>query len=246
MANEYKRWFVRNDLHTWRRKTDAYKRPFTERYQRPSEYTPSVEEYRHYPAMNSIVSEQEDRNEEFKQDEASKRSDNAKRQSGTAKSAGRNAGNIVKNIVGKVVAVVGGGAIIISSYQTMAAKNAAPVVPIVEKVEADWAAWDMSDFTFTIKLKDADGNVIKEIPAKITLTEVPATCTEAGSKTYTATANDGVNEYSDSHTDTLAPTGHKFDGGKVKTDENGNSVIVYECSECHEKFEVSAGATEND
>ena len=252
MANEYGRWFVRNDQQTWRQQFGAYHRPFGERYQRPAEYTPSVEEYSHYPAMKDIVAEQEKKKKELQQGDASKQSDKIKKQSRTTQNVGRNVGNIVKNIVGKVVSIVGGGAIIVSGYQAISAENAknnetlTPIVQVVEKVEADWETWNKSDFTIMVKLKDAEGNVVKEIPANITLTEVAATCTQAGSKTYTATAQDDGKEYSDSYTDTVAPIEHRFDDGKAETDENGNSVIVFECSQCHEKIEITASAEEND
>ena len=247
MANEYGRWFVRNDPQTWRRKLGAYKRPFSERYQRPAEYTPSVEEYSHYPAMKNIVAEQEEKKKELERNDTSKQSDKIKRQSRTAQNVGRNVGNIVKNIVGRAVAVVAGGVIVVFGYQAIAAEKAKSIEPAIVQVVAEWDAWDVGDSTITLKLKDAEGNVVKEIPAEIALTEeIAATCTQAGSKTYTATAQDDGKEYSDSHTDTVAPIGHKLDDGTVGTDEHGNSVIIYECSECHEKFEVTASAEEND
>lgn len=247
MANEYGRWFVRNDPQTWRRKMGAYNRPFNERYQRPAEYTPSVEEYRHYPAMKDIVAEQEEKKKKLQENDAIKQSDNVRRQSRTAQNAGRNIGNIVKNIVGRAVAVVAGGAIVVSGYQAIAAENAKSAeIPIVQVV-ADWDDWNVSDSTIMLKLKDSQGNVVKEVPAEITLTEeIAATCTKEGSKTYTATATDKGKEYSDSHIDTVAPLGHHFDDGKAETDENGNPVMVFECSDCHEIIKVAASAEEND
>ena len=247
MANEYGRWFVRNDPQTWRKKFGAYNRPFGERYQRPAEYTPSVEEYSHYPAMKNIVAEQEEKKKELERNDASKQSDRIKKQSRASQNVGRNVGNIVKNIVGKAVAIVGGGAVVVSGYQAMAAEAAKRAeVPIVEVVAA-WDDWDVNDTTITLTLKDGEGNVVKEVIAEIVLTEeIDAKCTEAGSKTYTATAIDDGKEYFDSYTDVIEPIGHHFDDGKAETDENGNSVLVYECSECHEKIEVGVSAEEND
>ena len=246
MANEYGRWFVRNDPQTWRRNLGAYKRPFNERYQRPAEYTPSVEEYRHYPAMKDIVAEQEEKKKKLQENDAIKQSDNVRRQSRTAQNAGRNIGNIVKNIVGRVVAVVAGSVVIVTGYQTMAAEKARNAEKPIAQVVASWDEWNESDSTIILKLKDAEGNVVKEIPAVITSEEVPATCTEAGSKTYTATAQDGGKEYSDSHIDTVAPLGHHFDDGKAETDKNGNPVMVFECSDCHEIIKVTTSVEEND
>ncbi|MBQ7642338.1 MAG: hypothetical protein IJS67_00400, partial [Clostridia bacterium] len=144
MANEYGRWFVRNDPQAWRQEFGAYNRPFSERYQRPAEYTPPVEEYSHYPAYKNIVAEQEEKKKEEQRDK-NKQSDNIKMQSNAAKNMGRNVGNIVKNVVGRAVAVVGGSAVVVSGYQAI--EGMTPSVQIVEEVEADWEAWDMSDFT---------------------------------------------------------------------------------------------------
>lgn len=246
MANEYRRWFVRNDPQTWRQNFGAYKRPFNERYQRPAEYTPSVEEYSHYPATKDIVAEQEEKQKKLQENGAIKQSDNVRRQSRTSQNASRNIGNIIKNIVARAVAVVASVVIIVSGYQAMAAEKTSNAEKPIAQVVASWDEWTESDSTITLKLKDDEGNVVKEIPAVIALEEVPATCKEAGSKTYTATAQDGGKEYSDSHTYTVAPLGHHFDHGKAETDENGNPVMVFECSDCHEKIKVAASVEEND
>ena len=250
MANEYGRWFVRNDPQTWQQNFGAYQRSFGERYERPPEYTPPVDEYRNYPAIKDILAEQEKKKEQLQQqDDASKKSNKLKQQSRTAQNAGRNIGNVIKNIAGKAVAVVGGGAVVVAGYQAIAAETA-PIeepAPIVQFVEADWKGWNENEITITVTLRDAERNVIKEIPAVITLTEdIAPTCTQAGSKTYTATAEDGDQKYTDTHTDAVGATGHTLDSGKVGTNENGDPVIVYECSECHEKFEVTVSAEEND
>ena len=253
MANEYGRWFVRNDPQTWRQNFGAYNRPFGERYERPSEYTPSVDEYRHYPAMKDIAAEQEEKKKQLEQKDNPQEKNSARQRSTQQRMRqmrGRQATqNIIKNIAGKAIAVVGGGAIVVVGTQAILAEMAAPIeepAPIVQEVQADWQAWDAIEMTIMVQLKDAEGNVIKEVPAVITLTEIDPTCTQEGSKTYTATAEDGGQEYSDSYTEVLEPTGHTLDGGTVGTDEQGNSVIVYECSECHEHFEVAISAEEND
>ena len=246
MANEYGRWFVRNDPQTSRRNMGAYKRPFGERYKRPAEYTPTVDEYRHYPAMKDIAAEQEEKKKQLEQNDKPQQKNASKQQT---KMRGRQATqNIIKNIAGKAVAIVGGGAVVVAGYQAINAEMALRVepAPIVQYVEADWEAWDASEFTIMVTLRDPEGNVIKEVPAVITLTEIAPTCTQEGSMTYTATAEDGGNTYTDSHTEPVAMIEHTLDGGKVGTNENGDPVIVYECSECHEKFEVAVISEEND
>ena len=247
MANEYGRWFVRNDPQTWQQNFGAYQRPFGERFERPSEYTPSVEAYKNYPAMLDVAAEQEKKKEQLQQqDNASKRSNQAKQQSRTAQNAGRNAGNIVKNIASKAVAVVGGGAVVVAGYEAIVAAQTPEPAPIVQFVEADWEAWDGSEFTIMVQLKDAEGNVIKEIPAVITMTEIEATCTKAGTQTYTATAKDGEETYTDSYDEPIAAKGHTFDAGKAVTLGEGHSGMVFECTECHEQFTVDTSIEENE
>lgn len=249
MANEYGRWFVRNDPQTWQQNFGAYQRSFGERYERPPEYTPPVDEYRDYPAIKNILAEQEEKKKQLEQSEKPQQKNASKQR--MKQMRGRQATqNIIKNIAGKAVAVVGGGAILVAGYQAIRAEMAAPIEepPMIEQnIEADWDAWDKTQLTIMVKLRDADGNVIKEIPAVITLTNfVAPTCTEEGSKTYTAIAEDAGKQYTDTFTDSVEAVGHTLDGGKVETNENGDPVIVYECSECHEKFEVTVSAEEND
>lgn len=248
MANEYERWFVNNDPQTWRKNFGEYKRSFGERYERPPEYTPPVEEYRHYPAMKNINEEQEEKKKQLEQ--KYKPQEKSSTQQRKRKMRGRQATqNIIKNVAGKVVAVVGGGAIIVAGYEAinaeMAAEEPVPIVQVAESV-ADWTAWDASKLTIMLALKDAEGNVIKEVPATITLTEIAPTCTQSGSKTYTATAEDNGKEYTDSHIESVAPNGHTLDMGTVGTNEKGDSIMDYECSVCHEHFEVTISAEEND
>lgn len=249
MANEYGRWFVRNDPQTWQQNFGAYQRSFGERYERPPEYTPPVDEYRNYPAIKNILAEQEEKKKQLEQKDKPQQKKSTQQR--MRQMRGRQATqNIIKNIAGKAIAVVGGGAIVVVGTQAILAEMAAPIeepAPIVQYVEADWKGWNENEITITVTLRDDERNVIKEIPAVITLTEdIAPTCTQAGSKTYTATAEDGDQKYTDTHTDPVGATGHTLDSGKVGTNENGDPVIVYECSECHEKFEVTVSAEEND
>ena len=247
MANEYGRWFVRNDPQTWQQNFGAYQRPFGERFERPSEYTPSVEAYKNYPAMLDVAAEQEKKKEQLQQrDNASKRSNQAKQQSRTAQNAGRNAGNIVKNIASKAVAVVGGGAVVVAGYEAIVAAQTVEPAPIVQYVEADWLTWSENEMTIPVKLYDEEHNVIKEITAVVSIDVAPAKCTQEGTKTFTATAQDGEETYQDVHVESLAPTGHSFDAGTVKEDGAGNSVIEFECEDCGEKFVVSVTTEENE
>lgn len=246
MANQYGRWFVRNDPQNWRKGMGAYNRPFSERYQRPPAYPPRPEAYKDYPAMLNVAAEQEKKKEELQQqNDASKRSNQAKQQSKTAKNAGRNVGNIVKNVAGKVVAVVGGGAVVVAGYEAIVAAQTPEPAPIVQYVEADWLTWNENEMTIPVKLYDEKDNVIKEITAVVSIDISPATCTEAGSKTYTATYEEEDKTYTDTHSDALEPIGHDFGEGKPIVTEKG-AAIEYECAHCHEKFTIETTVEENE
>lgn len=70
--------------------------------------------------------------------------------------------------------------------------------------------------------------------------EKPATCTEDGSITYTATATVGEQIYTDTRTEKTADaTGHTF--GAPQT---SNGKTVYHCSECGKDFVINYGISE--
>ena len=79
------------------------------------------------------------------------------------------------------------------------------------------------------------------------MSQVDSTCTEEGTKTYTATATDSYGAtYSDTKSETIDATGHKHSAGKVVDLGDGNTGIEYECEHCHEKFIISTNIDEND
>ena len=129
-----------------------------------------------------------------------------------------------------------------TSYQTIKEHEAAKAnpTPVVAEAKIDWGT-EESGATFS--LWDKDGNLIKEITAVVVTTQIDPTCTKEGTITYTATAEDGDKTYSDTRTETIAPTGHSFGEGHL-TESDGQLTIEYECAHCHEKFTVTTSVDE--
>lgn len=248
MANQYGRWFVHNDPQDFRKSLGAYNRPFKERYERPPEYTPSVEAYKHYPAIKKITAEEEERQNVETQN--SSQSNGAQTKQARSTKGIRSASNAARNVVGRVVAATAGTAVAVVGYQAVEAERlAAESMPetVVEQVVAntEWT-WSEDNQTVTVAFYDAEGNVIEDLVATVTIATEEATCTQAGSKTYTATAQKDGKDYSDLHTETLAPTGHSYDSGKIIALEGGAIGLERECQNCHEKFTVTVSAEEDE
>ena len=75
----------------------------------------------------------------------------------------------------------------------------------------------------------------------VTKSEKPATCTEDGSITYTATAEVGGQTYTDTRTVTVPAKGHSFGNAEVSTDSNGKKTLHYHCNGCNQDFEIELG-----
>ena len=166
----------------------------------------------------------------------------------------------------QVVGVLVGSVIIVTTYQAMAERQNVPDSPAVVQAEnqtpdtpskqdqtnpepiqlvPNWK-WSDDKQTVILELSDLNGNLIKEITATVSVSETAATCNQEGQKTYTATVEDEDKQYSDSQSETLPPLGHTFDGGKETVLENGKTVIVFECTRCHEQFTFEMSMTEID
>jgi len=242
-ANEYKAWYRRNDPESARRGLEEYSRPFGERYERPPEYSFGQEAYPQYPERLDISEKQEayQRGEEDKKQASKSKSsqgDKAKKLRGNSATRG-----ILSAIATPVVGIVVGAVILVSGYQAIEAQNIPEPTPIVATVECDWGA----DFDSAILvLTDDSGAVITELPAEVVMAEVAATCTESGTRTYTATAIYDEQTYSKVHVETISPLGHTFDEGKVVISENGPPMMVYECTHCHEKISIAITVEENE
>ena len=143
--------------------------------------------------------------------------------------------NLIKNVVGRVVAVAASTVIIVSTYTTMTG---------VDSQKWNWS----TDFeNVSVELVRRDGDVIKELPAVITSETVDPTCNTAGSTTYTATAEDVEEDvvYQDVKSETLLPLGHNYILIEEIVD-NGQITRIYECDRCHDRHEIVININEID
>lgn len=190
-----------------------------ERNPRAQEYaSQGIEEYHHY----SERAEYKENNDDSKKQNQDQKQSSSKT-------------NAIKNIAGRVAAVVVSSVIIVSTYTSMTTK--------VSSVNWNWSN-DMQ--TVTVELLKSDGNVIKELPAVVTVTQKDPVCNKTGLKTYTATAEyeDDV-VYTDERVEEIPALGHEHHVIEEKA-ENGQIIRVYECSRCHEQFTVTIDVSEED
>jgi len=264
--NEFEAWLSQNVKNIGKGGSRPHIDPFnkakkgSERNVRAEEYPMmDVDEFHHYPERYSQKKTDDDDNNDY--DSSSQSRSNAQSQSQSqygrqtsysrskasksSNSAANAAQSVARNLIPKVVLVVAGSVVVVTSYQTMKEHEAAKAnqTPVVAEAKIDWGTED-SGAKFS--LWDKDGNLIKEITAVVVTTEVDATCTKEGKITYTATAEDGDKTYSDTRTETIAPTGHSFGEGKEIILENGDHTIEFECSECHEKFTITTSVEEDE
>lgn len=229
---------------------DEYNPTFIkERFDCPDEYSGSdFNEYYGVPRMYEAPYEKQDKSEPADKDKKDK-----------------NTRQLRQNMLRQVVGLVAGSVVITTSYQAAVQQRQAQaqeVNPPYEQTQTITPeqeepaeeplvlspSWKWSDDyqTVTLELLDADGNRIREIPATVSVSDVEATCVAEGERTYTATAEDDGNDYSDSRSETLPPLGHAFDDGKEIVLENGQSAMTFECNRCHEHFTIETSMTENE
>lgn len=243
-SNEYNAWYRHNDPQDARRDLGAYNKPYKERYERPPEYSAREDAYPHYTEMYNPEDDQDDdekrKDRNDQQDQSSK---NSQAKTRTAQNAARGA---VQSVVGNVVAIAVGAIVLVSGYQAMEAAKAQeqPGIP-EEKIVEEWH-WDGEvEEGGALKILAEDGTVLKEIPIDVTVNETPATCTEDGLKTTTATAVDGDKVYTDTKEEVLPALGHVFDAGTTTVTEHG-AAIVKTCERCHEQITVEISIEEMD
>lgn len=209
-----------------------------ERYPTAEEYaSKNVEEYHDYSENKDLTKEDERKKDDSQRSDRSDKS----RGSGT-----RQAGvSRARSIIGRVVGCVVGAVVVVTGYQAIQEHEAAKAAPAVF-VEWQWG----DDFSsVTAEVKDDKGKLVKEVAGAqviVTVTEIEATCTEAGLKTYTATFTDeDGKEYSDTKTEPIEPTGH--DLSEVGVETSGNQVTTtFECTHCHEQFTTTISVEEEE
>lgn len=223
-VKEREAWVALNEGKGGKRPSfDEFNKSFKgqERNPRANEFASmDVEEYHHYSERAEYNYDKDDNSkskQEQKQD--SKRSSTS---------------NVVKNVVGRVVAVAASAVVIVSAYTAMTVVSS-----------QNWV-WSNDNQSAIIELVGSDGSVLRELSADVTVEQEDPTCNHTGLKTYTATAIDEDEEvYTDIRYETLDVLGH--DAHIVEqTIANGTITIVYECSRCHEQFTATIDINEND
>lgn len=189
-----------------------------------------LEEYHHYSERAEVKEKDED--SKSKQQETKKQNPST---------------NIVKNVVGKVVAVGVGAVVVVTTYQTIIENEKQPdpePTPIIEEItDVNWN-WSADFKDVTVEFINADGKTIKEASAVVVTIKVNPTCTIDGSITYTATVTENSKEYSDTKKEVIKALGH--DMGSVEHIDHGDGTSEYKsiCSRCGEEFSIIIGEKE--
>ena len=223
----------------------------SERAPRAEEYASAgIEQYHHYDQFISA--------EEFAERQRQKQSSGSKDNTRSAR----------QRVLSRVVGVVVGSVVVVTTYQSMAQRQEqqqkpadvpavvqpsedVPVTPpetdvvVSARLSPEWT-WSEDKRSVTVALSDADGNLVTELPASVSVSEEAATCTKEGLRTFTATVEYEDNEYSDTQTEPIEPLGHDFGEGKEIILENGQRAMTFTCARCHEEFTFTISMTEND
>ena len=252
-SREFGAWPPRNIFGAQRQKLyDEYNRALKkERPEQPKEYASSgVEEYYRVPEMKDVSGNPYEQNSGVVSERSKK----------SRKSKPMQRQLLLRQVAGVLV----GSVIVVTTYQAMAEQKAPPDIPaIVETTEdntkttpdptdaaqvslfPNWQ-WSEDNQTVILELFDTNGNLVKELPAVVSVSETAAACNKEGLKTYTAAVEDEDKTYSDTRTEPLPPLGHAFTDGKEVVLENGQTAVTFECDRCHEQFTITISMTENE
>lgn len=251
----------------FRTPNDAFNKSLKgEPYRRYREYASSdLDEYHHYPEIKDLTSEEEEKKRREQSEQSQSKSKNQ------SSKAGKQSGRITRNLVSRVVAITAGTVVLVNTNPVLAERfpflqvssilgddtpgqtvpydpdktDPAPVTP-AGVLAANWA-WSEDHESATLELVNEEGTVIATVPATVSVEQEKAeTCTEEGVKTYMASATQEGTEYSDSYSEAVPPLGHAFGNAEIHTLDNGQTEIIFECTNCHEQFTISTSIEEND
>ena len=226
--------------------------PFNKEYKKErspyAEYSSyGMDEYHHYHEQKDLTAEQEDQ----KNAEENRRRDQK----------AKNAASRRRRLIQQAVCVAVGSIVIVTSYNaSVAQRNAQPTddpTPAVvdpatpdeptpadsKSYSADWQ-WNEGNTQVTCVVTDLTGEVVGEISATITTSEVPAGCSTEGKMTYTAMAQFDGQSFTDSREEILPALGHSFDDGTEVTLDDGQPAMDFECTRCHEHFVIQNSVSE--
>jgi hypothetical protein len=242
-VDEFKAWVSRNEKKGGRRpKIDPYNKASKGKEYNPSAkeyYSAGMPEYHRYDAYLDLRKDDDDE-ENQEQKSREKKKDDKSRNSKSSRGAGRAAANIARNVIPKVVAVVAGAVITVTTYNEIKAHEVRATT-----YNTTWS-WSEDYSSATMTFWNQDGIYVKEAAANIEKAEKAATCTLDGLLTYTASFKDNDDTvYTDVREVVLPALGHDLDEG-VKSIVDDQYIMTYTCSRCGEEFVITVDPEEVD
>ena len=242
-AKEWEAWLKRNSPNPGvPRSYDPYNRSSkgTSFHSAPEYASKDVKE-RHSYSEYVDLRERDDEEEQVEQPSPTKKKKN--NNGSKARSSSRSVTRSIGNVITKVVVAIGGAAVVVVGYRTMKQIEASQPPLAAKQV---WT-WGEDNLSASAKLYDSENIYLKELTAVVKDTTLEATCTKDGNITYTATVkDDDDSEYTDEHIVVLPALGHIHDEGTEEHLENGDTVITYECTRCHEKIVITISGAEEE
>ena len=243
-AKEWEAWLKRNaPIPGMPRSYDQFNRSSkgTSFHSAPEYAMMHVDERHSYPSTVDLRERETEEEEQPQQPSIAKKKQ--KNSGSKARSSTRSVAKSIGNVATKVMVAVGGAAVVVTGYTALAEIESSQP-PLVAKLNWTWAEDNLSA---SAKLYDSEDIYLKELPAVVKDEHLEATCTQDGNITYTATIKDDDDSiYTDKHIVVLPALGHIHDEGVEEHLENGDTVITYECTRCHEKIVITISGAEEE
>ena len=156
------------------------------------------------------------------------------------------------SLVVRAFTMIVGAGIVVGAYQTSINQSAEASSDAFVSAEAAFdqsasvsSEWSWSDgYESAVLTLVCGSGQTEEFPAEITQTELPASCTEGGTVTYTAGVEVNGETYTDVKSVTIPALGHSFGEASQNVPEDRQLVSTFECTRCGEQFVVRITATE--
>ena len=240
-AKEWEAWLKRNSpIAGMPRSYDPYNlsRKGTSFHSAPEYASMHVPERHSYPETVDLR-EREEEEETVEQPSPTKR----RRNNGSNGKSTRLVSKSIGNILTKVVVAIVGAAVTVAGYTALSQIESSQP-PLVARLNWTWAE---DNHSASAKLYDSEDIYLKELHAVVEDVIHDATCTKDGNITYTATIRDDDDRiYTDEHIVVLPALGHVHGEGVEEHLENGDTVITYECTRCHEKIVITISGAEEE
>ena len=251
----------------FRAPSDEFNKSFKgQQYRRYKEYASSdLEEYHKYPGTKDLTAEEEEKKQNQEQQSEESKSKNQRTKNSSAR---QSSSRITRNLVSRVVAITAGSIVLVNTNPVLAERfpylqmseifgddlpgETTPYNPAendptpADALTPNWT-WSEDHESASLELLNGEGALIATIPATVRVVEEKVeTCTEEGSKVYTASAEREGTDYSDSYSEVVPPIGHTFGNMKISTTEDGQTVVTFECENCHEQYSLTATVEDED